>query len=141
MIAQFAWSDTRAVPLEETILQHTGSRTSAYEVLLFGRALLLPAAPVPENAASITRHFQPVTPLFGLPLPCSVQEVCRYEQQPQTLLRTEEQAAALARLQSLQALYAALPDAEILARKEDCTVNGSALDYIVTYTVVADICG
>ena len=141
VIAQFAWSDTRAVPLEETILQHTGSRTSAYEVLLFGRALLLPAAPAPENAASITRHFQPVTPLFGLPLPCSVQEVCRYEQQPQTLLRTEEQAAALARLQSLQTLYAALPDAEILARKEDRTVNGSALDYTVTYTVAADICG
>ena len=54
---------------------------------------------------------------------------------------TDEQAAALARLQSLQALYAAWPDAEHIARKEDCTVNGNVLDYTVTYTVAADICG
>ena len=54
---------------------------------------------------------------------------------------TDEQAAALARLQSLQALYAAWPDAERIARKEDCTVNGNVLDYTVTYTVAADICG
>ena len=66
---------------------------------------------------------------------------CRYEQQPETLRRTEEQAAALARLQSLQALYAAWPDAERIARKEDCTVNDGRLNYTVTYTVVADICG
>ena len=65
----------------------------------------------------------------------------RYEQQPETLCRTEEQAAALARLQSLQALYAAWPDAERVARKEDCTVNDGRLNYTVTYTIVADICG
>ena len=139
--AQFEWSDTRAVPLEETILQRTGRCASAYEVLLFGQTLSLPAAPAPESAVSTIRHFQPETLLFGLPLPCAVQEVSRYAQQPQTLLRTEEQAAALARLQSLQVLYAALPDAEILACKEDRTVNGCTLDYTVTYTVVADICG
>ena len=52
-----------------------------------------------------------------------------------------QKAAALARLQSLQALYAAWPDAEHIARKEDCTVNGNVLDYTVTYTVAADICG
>ena len=57
------------------------------------------------------------------------------------LCRTEEQAAALARLQSLQALYAAWPDAERVARKEDCTVNDGKLNYTVTYTIVADICG
>lgn len=58
-----------------------------------------------------------------------------------TLCRTEEQAAALARLQSLQALYAAWPDAERIARKEDCTVNDGRLNYTVTYTIIADICG
>jgi DeoR family glycerol-3-phosphate regulon repressor len=30
---------------------------------------------------------------------------------------------------------------ERIARKEDCTVNGTVLDYTVTYTVAADICG
>lgn len=79
--------------------------------------------------------------MLGLALPCSIRETCRYEQQPETLCRTEAQAAALARLQSLQALYAAWPDAERIARKEDCTVNDGKLNYTVTYTVVADICG
>ena len=68
-----------------------------------------------------------------------MQEVCRYEQQETALLRTEEQAAALARMQCLQALYAAWPDAELLARKEDCAVNGDVLDYTAVYTIVADI--
>ena len=107
----------------------------------FGHTFSLPAAPAPEHAAVILRHFQPEVPLLGLALPCSVEETCRYVQQPETLRRTEAQAAALARLQSLQALYAAWPDAEHIARKEDCTVNGNVLDYTVTYTVAADICG
>ena len=98
------------------------------------------------NLALAALNLLPVPPLdgsrlLGLALPCSVEETCRYVQQPETLHRTEAQAAALARLQSLQALYAAWPDAEHIARKEDCTVNGTVLDYTVTYTVAADICG
>ena len=141
VVAQFEWSDTRTVPLEETVQQYTGACTRAYRVTAFGRTFPLPTAPAPENAILITRHYQPEVPLLGLALPCSVEETCRYEQQPETLRRTEAQAAALARLQSLQALYAAWPDAERIARKEDCTVNGTVLDYTVTYTVAADICG
>lgn len=141
VVAQFEWSDTRTVPLEETVQQYTGACTRAYRVTAFGHTFPLPAAPAPEHAAVILRHFQPEVPLLGLALPCSVEETCRYVQQPETLHRTEAQAAALARLQSLQALYAAWPDAEHIARKEDCTVNGNVLDYTVTYTVAADICG
>ena len=141
VVAQFEWSDTRTVPLEETVQQYTGVCTRAYRVTAFGHTFSLPAAPAPENAILTTRHYQPEVPLLGLALPCSVEETCRYEQQPETLRRTEAQAAALARLQSLHALYAAWPDAERIARKEDCTVNGTVLDYTVTYTVAADICG
>lgn len=137
--AQFEWSDTRQVPLEETALQLTGNCVSSDTITLFGYSISLPAAPQPESA--VTRTRQIAGSFFGLPLPYSIQETCQYEQQPQALRRTEEQAAALARLQSLQALKAAFPDAEIVARKEDCTVNGPVLDYTVTYTVVADICG
>ena len=32
--------------------------------------------------------------MLGLALPCSIRETCRYGQQPETLCRTEEQAAA-----------------------------------------------
>ena len=141
VLAQFEWNDTRTVPLEENVFQYTGRCTRSIELLAFGQAFALPAAPAPENAVLITRHYQPELPLLGLALPCSIRETCRYEQQPETLCRTEEQAAALARLQSLQALYAAWPDAERIARKEDCTVNGGKLNYTVTYTIVADICG
>ena len=135
--AQFEWSGSRQVALTETILQKTGRSVSSYRLSCFGQAISLPAAKVPEQAEERTRHFQPE--LFGLLLPCSVQEVCRYEQQEVVFLRTDEQAAALARMQCLQALYAAWPDAELLARKEDCTVNGDVLDYTAVYTIVADI--
>ena len=141
VLAQFEWNDTRTVPLEENIFQYTGGCTRSIELLVFGQAFALPAASAPENAVLTARHYQSELPLSGLALPCSIREICRYEQQPETLCRTEEQAAALARLQSLQALYAAWPDAERIARKEDCTVNDGRLNYTVTYTVVADICG
>ena len=141
VLAQFEWNDTRTVPLEENIFQYTGGCTRSIELLVFGQAFALPAASAPENAVFTTRHYQPELPLLGLALPCSIRETCRYGQQPETLCRTGEQAAALARLQSLQALYAAWPDAERIARKEDCTVNDGRLNYTVTYTVVADICG
>jgi len=136
--AQLEWSSSSQIALEETVLQRTGRSVSEIQLFLFGHNISLPAASSPDNAAEQVRHFQ--AELLGLPFPCSVQELCRYEQQPETLLRTEEQAAALARMQSLQALYAEWPDAEILARKEDCTANGDMLDYTVTYTVVANIC-
>ena len=135
--AQFEWSGSRQVALTEPILQMTGRSVCAYQLSGFGQTISLPAAKAPEQAEVRTRHVQPE--LFGLPLPCSVQEVCRYEQQETALLRTEEQAAALARMQCLQALYAAWPDAELLARKEDCAVNGDVLDYTAVYTIVADI--
>ena len=141
VLAQFEWNDTRTVPLEENVFQYTGGCTRSIELLVFGQAFALPAASAPENAVLTARHYQPELPLLGLALPCSIRETCRYEQQPETLCRTEAQAAALARLQSLQALYAAWPDAERIARKEDCTVNDGRLNYTVTYTVVADICG
>lgn len=137
--AQFEWSSTRQVPLKEDVLQNTGHSVSAYQLVLFGRTLSLPAGEPPENVAEQTRHFQPE--IFGLALPCSVQEHCIYDQQTAALFRTEEQAAALARMQCLQELYSEWPDAEPIARKEDCTVSGDVLDYTVTYTVVADICG
>ena len=135
--AQFEWSGSRQVALTETFLQKTGRSVCAYQLSGFGQTISLPAAKASEQAEVRTRHIQPE--LFGLPLPCSVQEVCRYEQQETALLRTEEQAAALARMQCLQALYAAWPDAELLARKEDCAVNGDVLDYTAVYTIVADI--
>ena len=141
VLAQFEWNGTRTVPLEENVFQYTGGCTRSIELLVFGQAFALPAASAPENAVLTARHYQPELPLLGLALPCSIRETCRYEQQPETLCRTEEQAAALARLQSLQALYAAWPDAERIARKEDCTVNDGRLNYTVTYTIVADICG
>ena len=55
-------------------------------------------------------------------------------------LLPEEQALALARLQSKQALQQNWPDFELLARKEDVSVEENALHYRVVYTITADIC-
>ena len=101
-----------------------------------------------RNSHTLTKTPRPVPSERGAFLCYSAKFLRRNSQisaavggQPETLCRTEEQAAALARLQSLQALYAAWPDAERIARKEDCTVNDGRLNYTVTYTIIADICG
>mgnify|MGYP007032841302 FL=1 len=63
-----------------------------------------------------------------------------YGQQQETIYRTEAQALTLARLQGLRALHDAFPDADILARREACTVQEETLHYNAVYTVAADIC-
>ena len=140
VVAQFAWEDTQTVLLEQPILQLSGAAEVHRQLFFAGRAFALPALPTSsvENTLAHTRHLQ--LELFGLPLPCAVEETTRYAQTPQTLRYTEQQALTLARLHSLQALYAAFPDAEPLARKEDSLVQENALHYTVTYTVAADIC-
>ena len=40
VVAQFEWSDTRTVPLEETVQQYTGACTRAYRVTAFGHTFL-----------------------------------------------------------------------------------------------------
>ena len=138
VVAQFAWENTQTIPLVQTLPQRTGTHTTAYRLFFSGQDITLPALPAAEDAQVQTRHFQ--LELWGLPLPCAVEETTFYAQQLQTLYSTEEQALALARLHSLQALHTDLPDAEIIARKEDYTVLEDALHYTVTYTVAADIC-
>ena len=46
----------------------------------------------------------------------------------------------LARFRSRQALFAAHPDAKVLARKEDFSAESPVFHYRVCYTVAADIC-
>lgn len=138
VVAQFEWENTQTVALEQTVLQLTGVKTTAHRFLFAAHTVGLPAVPAPENAAVGTRHLQ--LELFGLPLPCAVEETTVYLQQSQTFPRTEEQALTLARLYSLQALHQAFPDAALLARKEDWNTESSNLHYIVTYTLSANIC-
>ncbi len=77
---------------------------------------------------------------FGLPVPVFIEETTYYYKVSTDLERTEEQALALARLQSKQALQQNWADFELLARKEDVSVEENALHYRVVYTITADIC-
>ena len=138
VVAQFEWENTQAVPLEQTVLQRTGESSTTFRLCFAGRALSLPAAPLAGDFTEQVRHFQ--LEIFGLPLPCAVEETTRSACQSQTLRYTEQQALALARLHGLQALAQEFPDAELLARKEDWTAAENDLHYTVTYTVAADIC-
>ena len=106
-----------------------------------GHAITLPSlhpAPGKAEAAAVVRHCQPEA--FGLPAPVFIEETTYYYKVFTDLERTEEQALALSRLQSKQALQQNWPDFELLARKEDVSVEENTLHYRVVYTITADIC-
>lgn len=138
VVAQLEWQTDQSVPLAETISQLTGENKTNYRLFFAGHsAALSPSAPDGDGLCR-TRH--PQLEVFGLPLPCAVEETTYYGQQQETLYRTEAQALTLARLQGLRALHDAFPDADILARREACTVQEDTLHYNAVYTVAADIC-
>ncbi len=138
VVAQLEWETNQSIPLAETLPQLTGESKTNYRLFFAGHsAALSPSAPDGDGLCR-TRHLQ--LEVFGLPLPCAVEETTYYGQRQETLYRTEAQALTLARLQGLRALYDAFPDADILARRETCTVQEDTLHYNAVYTVAADIC-
>ena len=138
VVAQLEWQTEQSVPLAVALPQLTGTNKTSYRLFFAGRsAALLPSVPDGDGLHR-ARHLQ--LELFGLPLPCAVEETTFYGQQQETLYRTEAQALTLARLQGLRALHDAFPDAEIFARREECTVQEEILHYNAVYTVAADIC-
>lgn len=138
VVAQLEWQTDQSVPLAETMPQLTGKNTTNYKLFFAEHsAALSPSAPDGDRLCR-TRHLQ--LEVFGLPLPCAVEETIYYGQQQEMMYRTEAQALTLARLQGLRALHDAFPDAEIFARREECTVQEDALHYHAVYTVAADIC-
>ena len=138
VVAQLEWETNQSVPLAEKLPQLTGENTTNYRLFFAGHsAALFPSAPDGDGLCR-TRHLQ--LEVFGLPLPCAVEETTYYGQRQETMCRTEAQALTLARLQGLRALHDAFPDAEIFARREECTVQENTLRYHAVYTVAADIC-
>ena len=138
VVAQLEWETNQNIPLAETLPQLTGKNTTNYKLFFAEHsAVLSPSAPDGDGLCR-TRHLQ--LEVFGLPLPCAVEETIYYGQQQETMYRTEAQALTLARLQGLRALHDAFPDADILARREECTVQEEALHYNAVYTVTSDIC-
>lgn len=138
VVAQLEWETNQSIPLAETLPQLTGANKANYRLFFAGHsAALSPSSPEGDGLYR-TRHLQ--LEVFGLPLPCAVEETTFYAQQQKTLYRTEAQALTLARLQGLRALHDAFPDADILARREECTVQENTLHYNAVYTVAADIC-
>lgn len=138
VVAQLEWETNQNIPLAETLPQLTGANKANYRLFFAGHsAALSPSAPDGDGLCR-TRHLQ--LEVFSLPLPCAVEETTYYRQQQKTLYRTEAQALTLARLQGLRALHDTFPDADILARREECTVQEETLHYNAVYTVAADIC-
>ena len=138
VVAQLEWETNQSVPLVVTQPQLTGEKATNYKLFFAGHsAVFLPSAPDVDGLYR-TRHLQ--LEVFGLPLPCAVEETTYYGQRQETMYRTEAQALTLARMQGLRALHNAFPDAEILARREAYTVQEDTLHYNAVYTVAADIC-
>lgn len=138
VVAQLEWQTGQSVPLAETMSLLTGENKTNYRLFFAGHSAALSPSASDGDGLCRTRHLQ--LEFFGLPLPCAVEETTYYGQQQETMYRTEAQALTLARLQGLRALHDAFPDAEILARREECTVQEETLHYNAVYTVAADIC-
>lgn len=138
VVAQLEWETNQSIPLAETLPQLTGANKANYRLFFAGHPAALSPSASDGDGLCRTRHLQ--LEVFGLPLPCAVEEITFYAQQQKTLYRTEAQALTLARLQGLRALHDAFPDADILARREACTVQEDTLHYNAVYTVAADIC-
>lgn len=139
--AQFEWENEQDIALMLPIEQLTGQQAVHRTLFWDGHPVALPSLhPVPNSAeaAAVVRHYQPEA--FGLPAPVFIEETTYYYKASTDLERTEEQALALARLQSKQALQQNWPDFELLARKEDVSVEENTLHYRVVYTITADIC-
>ena len=127
--AQFEWENEQDTALLLPIEQLTGQQAVHRTLFWDGHAIALPSlhpAPSKAEAEAIVRHYQP--------------ETTYSHKTPTNLERTEAQALALSRLQSKQALQQNWPDFELLARKEDVSVEENALHYRVVYTITADIC-
>lgn len=138
VVAQLEWETNQNIPLAETLPQLTGANKANYRLFFVGHSAALSSSAPEGNGLCRTRHLQ--LEVFGLPLPCAVEETTYYGQQQEMMYRTEAQALTLARLQGLRALHDAFPDADILARREECTVQEETLHYNAVYTVAADIC-
>lgn len=139
VLAQLEWEHLQIEPLHVSVNGLTGVTRRQWKLFFDGFCIPLPVQRnFPEDARTIARHLQP--DLFGLMLPFSIEETTCYEQAETVVDHTEEQGLSLARLHSLQALHAAYPDAEILARKEDVSIEQEALHYRAVYTILTDLC-
>lgn len=139
VVAQFDWETTQDEPLVVEAARLTGKTVCRVRVFFGRHGFSLPALPSQKHRfLAIARHLQPK--VWGLKLPFSVEETTYYEQTSATLTRTEDEVLTLARFHSRQALFAAYPDAKVLARKEDFSAEGPVFHYRVCYTVAADIC-
>ena len=79
VVAQLEWQTDQSVPLAETMSQLTGENKTNYRLFFAGHsAALSPFAPDRDGLCR-TRHLQ--LEVFGLPLPCAVEETTYYGQQ------------------------------------------------------------
>ena len=139
VVAQFDWETTQDEPLVVEASRLTGKTVCRFRVFFGRHCFALPAFPSRmHHSLAIVRHLQPE--VWGLKLPFSVEETTYYEQTSATLTRTEDEVLTLARFRSRKALFAAYPDAKVLAHKEDFSAEGPVFHYRVCYTVAADIC-
>ena len=139
VLGQFDWENQQEEALVISAKRLTGRTFCKRKLYFDGKSISLPEwrSFSEETALESTRHVQPE--IFGLKLPYSIEETTFYEQTEEEISRTEEQAISLATLHSLQALWEAYPDAEIVAKKEDIVLENEVLHYRVVYTVIADI--
>ncbi len=168
VLAEFAVTYATEIDLLQQVSQPvTLALESNYQVFAFGRHWTLPTLPTlqglrdalpwqdaaqteaqanaqpdetPTDAsAQTTTRVVPLS-LFGFCLPVTLIEENTLYCQPTTLMYSESEALALARLACSEQLYAAYPDAEIIITHESHATQNNQLRYEITYQTIADIC-
>ena len=138
--AQFEWENEQDTALLLPIEQLTGQQAVHRTLFWDGHAIALPSlhpAPGKAEAEAIVRHYQPE--VFGTSRSVFLSKKRHIITKPPTNLeRTEEQALALARLQSKQALQQNWADFELLARKWRTSLSKKARSTTgFVYTITA----
>ena len=137
MVAQLEWQTDQSVPLAETMSQLTGENKTNYRLFFAGHsAALSPFAPDRDGLCR-TRHLQ--LEVFGLPLPCAVEETTYYGQQQKRCTAPRHRRL---RWRGCKGCGTArgFPGCRHPRPPEECTVQEDTLHYNAVYTVAADIC-
>ena len=76
VVAQLEWETNQSIPLAETMPQLTGKNTTNYKLFFAGHSAALSPSASDGDGLCRTRHLQ--LEVFGLPLPCAVEETTYY---------------------------------------------------------------
>lgn len=139
ILAQCQQTYTATFPLEETITTLQTESQTQDRLFFMGYARPLQASVMQTEGYTIT-DWIPLR-LGRLSLPGCIRRISHWTQKSQKLIRSAEQAEALAYRDCRRQLLADFPDAEIASERREVQVGADDVTVLVTYQFFANIAG